>query len=97
MSHSPTRRATSVPGLCIATANLSRAVRPSRAATASSRNSRRFRPVPGALDQIVQRFGTNMVAEVTGRSRRIIRMGARLLVETRAGFGQPRRDRCVHG
>ena len=26
-------------------------------------------PVPGALDQIVQRFGTDMVAEVTGRSR----------------------------
>ncbi|PNB52581.1 methylase, partial [Pseudomonas sp. GW531-E2] len=23
-------------------------------------------PVPGALDQIVQRFGTDMVAEVTG-------------------------------
>ncbi len=30
-------------------------------------------PVPGALDQIVQRFGTDMVAEVTGRSRRIVR------------------------
>ena len=29
-------------------------------------------PVHGALDQIVQRFGTEMVAEVTGRSRRII-------------------------
>jgi hypothetical protein len=42
-------------------------------------------PVPGALDQIVQRFGSDMVAEVTGRSRRIIRKGARLLVETRAG------------
>src|SRR5206468_10754436 len=42
-------------------------------------------PVPGALDQIVQRFGTDMVAEVTGRSRRVIRKGARLLVETRAG------------
>ena len=42
-------------------------------------------PVPGALDQIIQRFGTDMVAEVTGRSRRIIRKGARLLVETRAG------------
>ena len=27
-------------------------------------------PVQGALDQIVQRFGTDMVAEVTGRSRR---------------------------
>ena len=45
-------------------------------------------PVPGALDQIVQRFGTNLVAEVTGRSRRIVRKGdgasARLAVENRA-------------
>jgi hypothetical protein len=41
-------------------------------------------PVPGALDQIVQRFGTDMVAEVTGRSRRVIRKGARLQVENRA-------------
>src|SRR6202040_2210029 len=30
-------------------------------------------PVQGALDQIVQRFGTGMVAEVTGRARRIVR------------------------
>ncbi|MCO5066242.1 MAG: bifunctional class I SAM-dependent methyltransferase/DEAD/DEAH box helicase [Rhizobiaceae bacterium] len=42
-------------------------------------------PVPGALDQIVQRFGTDMVAEVTGRSRRIVRRGERFAVETRAG------------
>jgi predicted RNA methylase len=47
-------------------------------------------PVPGALDQIIQRFGTDMVAEVTGRSRRIVRksgadpMGDRLAVENRA-------------
>ena len=45
-------------------------------------------PVPGALDQIVQYFGTEMVAEVTGRSRRIVRKGegasARLAVENRA-------------
>jgi hypothetical protein len=46
-------------------------------------------PVPGALDQIVQRFGTDMVAEVTGRSRRIVRKSSaarsdRLVVETRA-------------
>jgi hypothetical protein len=45
-------------------------------------------PVPGALDQIVQRFGTDIVAEVTGRSRRIVRKtsahGDRLVVETRA-------------
>ena len=29
-------------------------------------------PVPGALDQIVQHFGTDEVAEVTGRSRRVV-------------------------
>jgi len=47
-------------------------------------------PVPGALDQIVQRFGTDVVAEVTGRSRRIVRKTSprgidRLAVESRAG------------
>ncbi len=47
-------------------------------------------PVHGALDQIVQRFGTDIVAEVTGRSRRIIRKNGsdgvdRLVVENRAG------------
>ena len=47
-------------------------------------------PVHGALDQVVQRFGTDMVAEVTGRSRRIVRKTgsdgiARLVVENRAG------------
>jgi predicted RNA methylase len=42
-------------------------------------------PVQGALDQIVQRFGTDMVAEVTGRSRRIVRKGNRLCVENRPG------------
>ncbi len=46
-------------------------------------------PVPGALDQVVQHFGTDTVAEVTGRSRRILRKtGAdgidRLMVENRA-------------
>ena len=44
-------------------------------------------PVQGALDQIVQRFGTDMVAEVTGRSRRIVRRsdatGDRFAVENR--------------
>jgi len=44
-------------------------------------------PVQGALDQIVQRFGTDMVAEVTGRSRRIVRKvdadGERFVVESR--------------
>ncbi|MBM3651893.1 MAG: methylase, partial [Alphaproteobacteria bacterium] len=44
--------------------------------------------VQGALDQIVQRFGTEMVAEVTGRSRRIVRKANadgsdRLCVENR--------------
>jgi predicted RNA methylase len=47
-------------------------------------------PVQGALDQIVQRFGTDMVAEVTGRSRRIVRKRGedgvdRFAVEARAG------------
>ena len=47
-------------------------------------------PVPGALDQIIHRFGTDKVAEVTGRSRRIVsKMGPdgvdRLAVENRAG------------
>jgi predicted RNA methylase len=47
-------------------------------------------PVPGALDQIVQHFGTEQVAEVTGRSRRIVRKRShgqpdRLVVENRAG------------
>src|SRR6201987_3994226 len=41
-------------------------------------------PVPGALDQIVQWFGTEMVAEVTGRSRRVVRKAGRLIVENRA-------------
>lgn len=40
-------------------------------------------PVPGSLDQIIQRFGTDKVAEVTGRSRRIVRKGDRLCVENR--------------
>src|SRR5262245_20200228 len=47
-------------------------------------------PVPGALDQIVQHFGSDRVAEVTGRSRRIVAKadsaGDRCLaVESRAG------------
>jgi predicted RNA methylase len=46
-------------------------------------------PVQGALDQIVQRFGADNVAEITGRSRRIVRKtgaGAldRFAVEARA-------------
>ena len=47
-------------------------------------------PVPGALDQIVQHFGAEQVAEVTGRSRRIVARvdgpgDRRLAVESRAG------------
>ena len=47
-------------------------------------------PVHGALDQIVQRFGADRVAEVTGRSRRVVRKTSpsgidRLVVESRAG------------
>jgi predicted RNA methylase len=47
-------------------------------------------PVHGALDQIVQRFGTDHVAQITGRSRRIVRKRGtngfdRLAVEARAG------------
>ena len=57
-------------------------------------------PVPGALDQIVQRFGTDLVAEVTGRSRRIVRKGeghsARLVVENRAGAANLT-DLFLHG
>ena len=40
-------------------------------------------PVQGALDHILHRFGTETVAEVTGRSRRIVRRDDRLCVETR--------------
>ena len=40
-------------------------------------------PVQGALDQILHRFGTDLVAEVTGRSRRIVKREDRLCVETR--------------
>ena len=40
-------------------------------------------PVQGALDQILHRFGIDLVAEVTGRSRRIVKRGDRMCVETR--------------
>lgn len=47
-------------------------------------------PVPGALDQIVQHFGADAVAEVTGRSRRIVPVGGdegavRFAVQNRPG------------
>lgn len=46
--------------------------------------------IPTALDQIVQRFGTDRVAEITGRSRRIVRRDDghtidRFAVESRSG------------
>ena len=44
-------------------------------------------PIPAALDQIVQHFGTEEVAEITGRKRRIVRVkdgdGERLAVRPR--------------
>ena len=44
-------------------------------------------PVPSALDQIVQRFGHDAVAEVTGRSRRVLKItdarGERLALRSR--------------
>jgi len=47
-------------------------------------------PVGSALDQIIQHFGTDVVAEVTGRSRRIVKKTGRdgidrLAVENRPG------------
>ena len=47
-------------------------------------------PVPTALDQIVQHFGHEAVAEVTGRSRRVLRItdakGERLALRSRPAF-----------
>ena len=59
-------------------------------------------PVHGALDQIVQRFGADMVAEVTGRSRRIVRKtGSEQRRSPRRrksrAFRQSRRGAGVHG
>ena len=58
--------------------------------------------VPSALDQIVQHFGTDQVAEVTGRSRRLVRKldshGQPILqVENRPVHGQSLRDAGLHG
>lgn len=54
-------------------------------------------PVQGALDQLLWHFGADQVAEVTGRSKRIVRKtgtgGERLAVETRpasANLGETR-------
>jgi protein strawberry notch len=40
-------------------------------------------PVQGALNQVIHRFGTDLVAEVTGRSQRMVKRGDRLCIETR--------------
>ena len=93
------RKATLSPGRSIATASRS------RCREAVARRDRLIEklasltPVHGALDQIVQRFGTDMVAEVTGRSRRIIRkrIDDRLLRREPRRLRQPRRDPGVHG
>lgn len=37
----------------------------------------------GGLDQIIHHFGTERVAEITGRSKRVIKRGHRLMVERR--------------
>ena len=58
--------------------------------------------VQGALDQIIQRFGTDMVAEVTGRSRRIVAKAnadgtQRLCVENRAASANLGETRAFQG
>ena len=58
-------------------------------------------PVQAALDQILHRFGGEAVAEVTGRSRRVL-AHRRCIRRTPGaaqppGLGQPRRDRRLHG
>jgi len=59
-------------------------------------------PVQSALDQLLHHFGTDVVAEVTGRSRRIVRKtgldGSRLSVERRpAGANQSETDAFMDG
>ena len=58
--------------------------------------------VPSALDQIVQHFGTDQVAEVTGRSRRLVRKTGFARPAHPSGrkpsvHGQPLRDAGLHG
>ena len=74
-----------------------RAGRPARAIARSGRDPRPadreacgLPPVQTALDQILHHFGTEQVAEVTGRNRRIVKKtgadgAARLMAETRPG------------
>ena len=52
---------------CSATASRCNAARPSSGATADRAPGFASMPVPGALDQIVQHFGVDQVAEVTGQ------------------------------
>ena len=58
-------------------------------------------PVQAALDQILHRFGGEAVAEVTGRSRRVLAYRRCIRrapgAAQPAGLGQPRRDRRLHG
>ena len=58
-------------------------------------------PVQAALDQILHRFGGEAVAEVTGRSRRVLahrRFIRRAPGAAQSpGLGQPGRDRRLHG
>lgn len=59
-------------------------------------------PVQSALDQLLHHFGADVVAEVTGRSRRIVRKtsleGSRLSVERRpAGANQSETDAFMDG
>ena len=98
-SSTPTRRATSIRARSpMPTATRCTRAKPSSAATAMIEHLASLPPVQGALDQILHRFGTDMVAEVTGRSRRIVQdADDRLCVETRPGFGEFRRDRRLHG
>ncbi|MDI1328231.1 MAG: strawberry notch family protein [Brevundimonas sp.] len=41
--------------------------------------------VPGVLDALLDAFGTDAVAEITGRSRRVVMRGGRRVVERRGG------------
>jgi len=72
-SRSPTARATSRPGRSPTTASRCKCREAVRRRDGLIEHLAALPPVQGALDQIVQRFGTEQVAEVTGRSRRIVR------------------------
>ncbi len=42
--------------------------------------------VPGVLDALLEAFGTDAVAEITGRSRRVVVRDGRRVVERRSGM-----------